>query len=65
MGYNSNTIIIFIHWMTFQKVRSVLCGISIAVALHCPGCEWYGQVYCSGDVIIDLYRWWFKANFKP
>ena len=26
------------------------------------GCEWYGQRYCSGDVIIDLYRWWFKLR---
>ena len=21
-------------------------------------CEWYGQLYCSGDIIIDLYRSW-------
>merc|ERR1712025_1339615 len=26
-----------------------------------PGgeCEWYGQLYCSGDIIIDLYSWKF------
>ena len=26
-----------------------------------PGkdCTWYGTVYCSGDVIHDLHRWWF------
>ena len=22
-------------------------------------CEWYGQLYCSGDIIIDLYSWKF------
>merc|ERR1719483_2024834 len=22
-------------------------------------CTWYGTVYCSGDVIQDLHRWWF------
>ena len=25
-------------------------------------CEWYGQTFCVGDVIIDLYRWWFKVR---
>ena len=26
-----------------------------------PGfdCNWYGTVYCNGDVVQDLYRWWF------
>merc|ERR1711872_179209 len=22
-------------------------------------CEWYGQLYCNGDIIIDLYSWAF------
>ena len=22
-------------------------------------CEWYGQLYCSGDIIIDLFSWKF------
>ena len=22
-------------------------------------CEWYGQLYCSGDIVIDLYSWKF------
>lgn len=22
-------------------------------------CEWYGTLYCSGDIIIDLYSWKF------
>ena len=25
----------------------------------CLECEWYGQLYCSGDIIIDLYSWKF------
>jgi hypothetical protein len=28
----------------------------------CLDCEWYGQVYCSGDVIQDLFAWWFKMR---
>ena len=27
--------------------------------LICLECEWYGQLYCSGDIIIDLYSWKF------
>merc|ERR1712025_317332 len=23
-------------------------------------CTWYGEAYCHGDEVIDLYRWWFK-----
>eukprot|EP00092_Neocalanus_flemingeri_P038197 GFUD01041576.1.p1 GENE.GFUD01041576.1~~GFUD01041576.1.p1 ORF type:complete len:140 (+),score=35.08 GFUD01041576.1:148-567(+) len=22
-------------------------------------CEWYGQLYCNGDIIVDLYSWKF------
>jgi len=22
-------------------------------------CEWYGQLYCSGDIVVDLYSWKF------
>ena len=22
-------------------------------------CVWYGTVYCNGNVIQDLHRWWF------
>merc|ERR1719186_1728053 len=22
-------------------------------------CEWYGQLYCDGDIIVDLYSWKF------
>merc|ERR1712025_1308864 len=25
-------------------------------------CVWYGRVYCDGDVMIDLYRWWFQMR---
>merc|ERR1712098_824609 len=26
-----------------------------------PGkdCTWYGTVFCDGDVVEDLHRWWF------
>merc|ERR1712106_583773 len=26
------------------------------------GCEWYGQVYCDGDIVQDLYVWWFQLK---
>eukprot|EP00090_Calanus_glacialis_P012295 TRINITY_DN20793_c0_g1_i1.p1 TRINITY_DN20793_c0_g1~~TRINITY_DN20793_c0_g1_i1.p1 ORF type:complete len:137 (-),score=31.28 TRINITY_DN20793_c0_g1_i1:205-615(-) len=25
-------------------------------------CVWYGQVFCGGDVVIDLYSWWFQMR---
>ena len=24
-----------------------------------PECEWYGELYCSGDIVVDLYSWKF------
>ena len=27
-------------------------------------CEWYGQLYCSGDIIIDLYRCHLKHELE-
>merc|ERR1712045_335387 len=29
-----------------------------------PGkdCTWYGTVFCDGDVVEDLFRWWFKMR---
>merc|ERR1711981_881156 len=29
-----------------------------------PGkdCAWYGTVFCDGDVVEDLFRWWFKMK---
>merc|ERR1711997_88440 len=25
-------------------------------------CAWYGTVFCDGDVVEDLFRWWFKMK---
>ena len=25
-------------------------------------CVWYGTTFCDGDVVEDLYRWWFKMR---
>ena len=25
-------------------------------------CVWQGTTYCEGDVVIDLYRWWFESK---
>ena len=32
--------------------------------MSCLDCVWYGTVYCEGDIIQDLFRWWFlmKCN---
>jgi len=29
-----------------------------------PGkdCKWYGETYCKGDTVEDLYRWWFQVK---
>ena len=37
-------------------------GFWIVYKFLCLACEWYGQVYCSGDIIQDLYEWWFKMR---
>ena len=33
-----------------------------AVTLVFLDCEWYGTVFCDGDVVEDLFRWWFKMK---
>merc|ERR1711915_938449 len=25
-------------------------------------CIWYGEVFCDGDIVQDLYRWWFLTK---
>ena len=25
-------------------------------------CVWYGTSFCDGDVVEDLFRWWFKMK---
>ena len=42
--------ILLIYWLT---------DISKDNSNDCLECEWYGQLYCSGDIIIDLYSWKF------
>ena len=29
-----------------------------------PGkdCVWYGTVFCDGDIVEDLHRWWFLSK---
>ena len=28
----------------------------------CLDCKWYGETYCKGDTVEDLYRWWFQVK---
>ena len=37
----------------------ILCASLFIIMKHWTECEWYGQLYCSGDIIIDLYSWKF------
>merc|ERR1712200_49445 len=30
--------------------------------IGCGGCLWYGRVVCDGNVVKDLYRWWFESK---
>merc|ERR1712029_189266 len=30
--------------------------------LACGGCKWKGKVICAGEVIQDLYTWWFETQ---
>merc|ERR1712098_823869 len=25
-------------------------------------CEWYEDILCDGETVIDLYRWWFESR---
>eukprot|EP00092_Neocalanus_flemingeri_P066613 GFUD01081177.1.p1 GENE.GFUD01081177.1~~GFUD01081177.1.p1 ORF type:complete len:139 (+),score=40.83 GFUD01081177.1:51-467(+) len=44
-----------------KLVRKVKKGFPLVGRDTGPGkdCVWYGTVYCDGDVIQDLNRWWF------
>ena len=44
-----------------KLVKKVKAGYPLVGRDTGPGkdCTWYGTVYCSGDVIQDLHRWWF------
>merc|ERR1712183_832287 len=30
--------------------------------IACGGCVWKGRVICSGEVVKDLYSWWFQQR---
>merc|ERR1711915_641887 len=30
--------------------------------IGCNGCVWYGRVVCDGNIVKDLYRWWFLSK---
>merc|ERR1712037_488958 len=30
--------------------------------IACNGCRWKGEVICDGEVIQDLYIWWFETH---
>jgi hypothetical protein len=44
--------------------KSIKAGYPVVGVDTGPGkdCVWYGTTYCEGDVIVDLYRWWFESK---
>lgn len=34
----------------------------LSLSLIIADCVWYGTTFCDGDVVEDLYRWWFKMR---
>jgi hypothetical protein len=41
------------------KGSKIALGNIFLFFLFVSDCVWYGTVYCDGDVIQDLHRWWF------
>merc|ERR1711935_253127 len=53
----------------FKKVKLCLDGKlkykpikDVESTLACNGCSWYDEVVCNGEVVRDLYRWWFESS---
>ena len=46
------------NFETLKRSRDVSCQLSVL----CSDCIWYGTVFCDGDVVEDLFRWWFKMK---
>merc|ERR1712083_997997 len=44
--------------LKFKKEKRVKKPLKIA----CNGCRWKGEVICDGDVVQDLYIWWFETH---
>ena len=34
----------------------------VLILIYWADCTWYGTVFCNGDVVEDLFRWWFKMR---
>merc|ERR1711892_1113786 len=34
----------------------------VQFTLACNGCAWYDKVFCDGEVVKDLYIWWFLSR---
>merc|ERR1711971_860702 len=44
--------------LKFRKEKRVKKPLQIA----CNGCRWKGDVICDGEVVQDLYIWWFETH---
>merc|ERR1712210_306833 len=44
--------------LKLKKEKRVKKPLQIA----CNGCRWKGEVICDGEVIQDLYIWWFETH---
>lgn len=38
------------------------CSQNCQTLILFADCLWYGTTFCDGDVVEDLYRWWFKMK---
>merc|ERR1719318_2293406 len=50
--------------LKLKKKKDVVAGFPLVGRDTGPGkdCTWYGTVFCDGDVVEDLHRWWFKMK---
>ena len=52
------------HTFRFHLLTQVGEGYALLGRDTGPGkdCLWYGTTFCDGDLVEDLYRWWFKMK---
>merc|ERR1719430_2549690 len=50
--------------LKLKKRESVGEGFPLVGRDTGPGkdCLWYGTTFCTGDLVEDLFRWWFRMK---
>ena len=60
--------LLFLAYAIFKRENHFLLQVGEGYALlgrdTGPGkdCLWYGTTFCDGDLVEDLFRWWFRMK---